>query len=575
MGTKELGWSSSRILRARFLALALSVSSLAASASARTAYAADQKKVRDKIVDLNKQALLSFEAKDFDTARDLLTKALKEAKQAGLEDDKMTARTYLHLGAVYSVGFRDQTVAIQNFTLAKKIRPDIQLTPSIETPDLKAVFDQAAAESEPTPGPTPEPTHPARPLPAPRPEPTPMLGAGSEPDLPSTMPSPLMCSTPEDWPPGKDLLIRCAVKPGINAKSVQLHYRALGAEAYQTLPMPRSAKGWYRATIPGHAMKGEGIQIYYDARDGSDNELASNGQSDSPSAIEIRKKGGGAGAVAAREGDPLANIKKKQEEERYEAGLHRRREGAFWLSLGGGMGWGYAPAGNLEWAKNQQGKPIKVSAVTTTTGMLNFLGELGYMVTENFSLAVQVRLEFIRQDQITSASNRSGAPATKAPAFFLRALYFMDVSASGNFQFCAGLSGGGGYVRFPVKPQILGYKTDPDSGQKVPDPNLTIAKTDTRPMGVVLLGPSAGFALHVSRHFSILLDARALMGLPDFGVAFEGYGSLLFALGGKAGPAPDAEEGEGEGESGASGNESPGATETESPSVEPEGGSEE
>src|ERR1700690_69382 len=131
MGTKELGWSAARFSAVRFLALTLSVSTVALALPARIAHA-DQKKSREKIVEFNKQALLSYEAKDFETAKNLLTKALKEAKQAGLEDDKMTARTYLHLGAVYWVGFQEQSVALQNFALAKKIRPDIQLTPSID-----------------------------------------------------------------------------------------------------------------------------------------------------------------------------------------------------------------------------------------------------------------------------------------------------------------------------------------------------------------------------------------------------------------------------------------------------------
>jgi len=370
MGTKEIGWSSSRSSRARFLALVLTVSSLAITSMAGRAYAFDQKKARDKIVELNKQALLSYEAKDWETARDLLTKALKEAKQAGLEDDKMTARTYLHLGAVYFVGFQDPAVAAQNFTLAKKIRPDIQLTPSIETPELKSAFDQAAADTEPAP--TPEP---ARPQPA-APEPAPSLAGGSEPDLPSSMAAPLMCSTPEDAPPGKELSIRCALKPGISAKLVQIHYRAPGAEAFQSLPMRRSPKGWYLATLPGSAMRGTSIQVFYDARDGNDNELASNGQEDNPSVIEVRKRGGGAGAVAVGgggEADPLAGIKARQAMEKYEAGLHRRREGAVWFGFGVGTGWGWAPKGDLEWAKDDHGKPISVGAVASPAGTVTFL----------------------------------------------------------------------------------------------------------------------------------------------------------------------------------------------------------
>jgi hypothetical protein len=428
---------------------------------------------------------------------------------------------------------------LQNFTLAKKIRPDIQLTPSIETPELKAVFDQATADAEPTPSTPPESTRASRPQPVTRSATSSESSGGAEPELPSSMSAPLMCSTPDEAAPGKELSIRCAVKPGVNAKSVELHYRAPGAEAYQALPMHRSAKGWYLATIPGHVMKGSSLQVYYDARDGSDNELATNGQIDSPSVIEIRKRGGGA-SVKEADIDPLERIKKQQALEKYESGLHRRREGAIWLGPGFGMGWGYAPAGNLEWEKD-----IKVSAITTTAGLFDLVLDVGYMVNDNFSLGVQGRLEYIRQDQVASTV-RSGAPTVYAPAAFLRPIWFFDITSDGNFQVSLSANAGGGYVRFPVKPVVV-LVADPKTGNMVPDNAKTIAKTDTRPMGVVLIGPGAGIVYHMSRHFGIALDARLLTGFPNFGFAVEGNVSLQIAFGGKAGPTPEGEEEEDEG----------------------------
>jgi hypothetical protein len=551
MGTKESGWLSSLVFRARFLALALSVSSVAVLASAGTAYAVDQKKSRDKIVDLNKQALLSYEAKDFDAAKDLLNKALKEAKQAGLDDDKMTARTYLHLGAVYFAGYQDQAAAIQNFTLAKKIRPDIQLTPSIETPEMKGAFDQATVEAEPAPAPVEPEPRPAKSQPAARMASTPDLAGGSEPDLPSSMSAPLMCSTPDEAPPSKELSIRCAVKPGVNAKSVQLHYRAPGAEAFQVLAMRRTAKGWYLATIPSHVMKGQSLQVYYDARDARDNEVASNGQIDSPTVIEIRKKGAGGGSAGQDEGDPLEAIKRQQKLERYETGLHRRREGAVWFGLGGGAGWGFAPAGHLEWEKD-----IQVSAITTVAGAFQAVIDGGYMVSDNFSAGLQFRLEWIQQQQAADTS-RSGAPTVWAPAFLFRPTYFVDLSSDGNFQASLSAYAGYGYVRLPVKP--VKKETTNSNGDIVPDDRNTIAKTDTRPIGPVLFGAGLGLTYHLSRHFSLALDAQLLTGLADFGVAAQAAGQLQIAFGGKAGPVPDGEEEEGEGNEGgaAPGNDAP------------------
>jgi hypothetical protein len=557
MGTNELGWSAARFSAVRFLALALSVSTAALALCAHTAHAADPKKSRDKIVELNKQALLSYEAKDFDTAKELLTKALKEAKQSGLEDDKMTARTYLHMGAVNWVGFQDQALAVQNFALAKKIRPDIQLTPSIETADLKSVFDLAVAEPEPAPA---KPVTPVRPQAQSRPTaaPTPQLTGddGGEPDLPSSMRAPLMCAVPDVVPPGKDMSIRCALKPGLNAKVVQLHHRAPGVEAYQVLAMRKTAKGWFIAMLPGHVMKPGNLQVYFDARDASDNEIASNGHVDSPSVIEVRKKGAVKLATSGdcSADDPMCNINRGAIVDAYEAGLHRRREGAIWIGFGGGAGVGYVPGGNLEWRQD-----VKVSAVTAPTGQYHILPEIGYMTSDTFGLAVQGRIEFIPQEQLAGASSPTykGAPTDKALAVMLRGINYTDL-AGGNLQFTISGDIGGGYLRVPVKPVRGELIDDPNdkSAPKIINPKTTIYRTDTRPIGVVIIGASSGFIYHFNRHFAVALEVRALSGLPKFGAVLEGQLSLQLGAFGKAGPV--VVEGEGEGEGGEGGGPGPG-----------------
>jgi len=270
MGTKDLRSQHTSIFRGRFLALAFSLASLVAAATAGCAHDLNQGQARQRIIDFNWQALASYEEKDFEAAEESLTRALKVAKQAKLEDDKLTARTYLNLGAVYFVGHRDRTMALRNFTLAKKIRPNIRMTPPIETPELKTIFDQATSGS--APGPSSE------------------AADNSEPDLPTTQLAPLACTTPDVSTLGESLSIRCAVGPGVSAKSVWVHYRVPGAEDFQTFPMQRTPKGWYRTIIPGHVMIGHSIQVYFDARDGTDEEVATNGRFESPSVIEIRMR---------------------------------------------------------------------------------------------------------------------------------------------------------------------------------------------------------------------------------------------------------------------------------------------
>jgi hypothetical protein len=551
MGTRNLGGPVAGRSAFRCLSLSLAITTAVVALSAGVARAADPKKARDKIVELNKQALLSYEAKDFETARDLLTKALKEAKVAGLEDDKMTARTYLHLGAVYWVGFQDQAVAIQNFSLAKKIRPDIQLTPSIETADLKSVFDMATVEAEPAPPPARPVTAPSRPqahsTPAAPAGPA-LVGdsSGGEPNLPTSFPAPLLCSVPDVVPPNKELVMRCALKPGLNAKAVQVHYRQAGVEAYQVLGMRKTAKGWYLVTLPSAVMKSGSLQVYFDARDGADNEVASNGQLDSPSIIEVRKKKEGRSEDECPEDDPMCKIRRQAIDEKYEAGLHRRREGAVWFGVGVGGGFGFTPGGNLEWRKT-----IKVSAITAPVGMLHVVPEVGWMYGENFALAAQAIIEIIQQEQLPGETGPpfQGAPAKYGFAGLGRAIYYVDMF-DGNLQFSMSADAGGGYLRIPVKPHAQGDWVYPADGPRYHDPSLTIFQTDTRPVGIAIVGAGAGFVYHVHRHLGIALEGRFLTGLPDFGAIVEGTLMAQLAFGGVKGPAKSEEEGEGEGDEG-------------------------
>jgi tetratricopeptide (TPR) repeat protein len=575
MVTKDLGWSAAGFRAARLLALTASVSVIALAFSANPALA-QAKKGRDKVVELNKQALASYDAKDYQAAKEALTKALKEAKQSNLEDDKMTARTYLHLGAVYWTGFHDQAMALENFTLAKRIRPDIQLTPQIETAELQSVFDLATVEPEAAPSVSPAPhasrtssqaSAPVVPTSAPAQRGSsrsrsvalavPESGAAEggddgEPDLPTSMSAPLMCAVPEEAAPGKELTIRCALKPGVRGKVVQLHHRAPGEETYKSLDMERTPKGWYLATLPAQVLKGESLQLYFDARDGNDKEVASNGHPDSPSTIEIRKKGQRE-AVAGHEVDPMERLRNQAKEEKYEAGLHRRRQGAIWIGFGGGGGWGYAPQGNLEWEKS-----IKVSAVTTSTGMFDLMPELGYMWSDDFALALQARWEYIKTEQAyyngqLLANPLKGAPTNQAFALFLRGIKYIDISSGGNFRFSCSADVGGGFIRFPVKP--VGKTIKDSQGNDVPDPTQSIYETDTRPVGMVLVGASGGFLWNLSRHFAISAEARVLTGLPDFGLVIEGTLSAQVAFLGKAGPSKKATDEDEEEEAGPGGSD--------------------
>jgi hypothetical protein len=535
MDKRAIRSSATGVFAARLLAIALAAGATVMTSG--SAQAADPKKPREKMVELNKQALFFYESKDWTTAKDLLSEALDIAEAVGLENNKMTARTYLHLGAVYWVGFRDREAAIQNFSMSKKIRPDIRLTPLIETADLKAVFDAAPDQvdsSLPAVASTPPPPVVQAPKGI---SPSTADDGEGEPDLPSSMSAPLMCTLPTIASPNRALTIRCALRPGLNASLVRIHYRPRGIEAYQAQDMRRTARGWYIVTLPRDLMQKGSLLVYFDARDDSDNQVASLGQFAAPSVIAVRERSSSGGG--GLEEDPLRRINEQARAEKYEAGLHRRRAGSLWLGMGAGMGWGYVPAGNLEWERN-----VRVSALTTTTGLLHLAPEVGYMWSDNFGLALQGRIELIRQQQaiypdpvtgqpVQLAANIPDTPATVAPALFARAIGYLDLSKNGNLRLSYSGDLGGGYIRLPIKPRAeMTY--DSVSQAYVPDYGRTIARTDTRPVGWMLVGASVGVSWNISRNFAIAWNVRALSGLPSWGAIVEGTLSTQLAFGTKS-----------------------------------------
>src|SRR2546423_4283867 len=169
MGSKMLGDPGlHRRPCGRWAALPALLAAAIAFGPAAEAAAQDVDAAIQRMIALNRQALTAFAANDLEAARTALIDAIRQGKEAGLGEDKMMARTYLHLGAVYIDGFKDRTRGIRFLALALRIRPDIPLTPSLVTPALQQAFDDAKKEAQnpgsasPAPLPPPEP-EPARP----------------------------------------------------------------------------------------------------------------------------------------------------------------------------------------------------------------------------------------------------------------------------------------------------------------------------------------------------------------------------------------------------------------------------
>jgi hypothetical protein len=548
---------------ARWASLGLRVGLIGAVllASAAPVLGQDDQKAVKKIIDLNKMALAAIDAKRFDVARDGLQQAVTVARQANLQKHKMLARTYVHLGAVHYLGFKDTKRAVLYFGLAKIIRADIQLTPSLATQSLAVVFDGAPAdkgENDPWgeaaasgPRSPPRAPRPAPPVAPPPPPPPPPPVAPAEPELPAELPADLYCPAVEEATEGREIVLRCAAKPKLKAERILLYYRASGAPAYAVAAMQNAPKGWLAASIPAEAATGESMQYYCEARNSADEVVATNGQADIPNPI-ILKPAAPVATPAPRRGahgnkgdgeDPLLGIKREKETEILERGFHRRRQGAFWMSAGAGTGFAYHKASLMEWRRDAP----PVNAGVRVAGLVTFYPEVGYLITEHIGVAVQGRLEYI--PIVGSGDINVGRPAGGAMAVIGRGLYYLDLGAgNAQIQFSVDAGGGDGY-RFSYPP------TNPGGVRKVPDPNRTDGRclyatggsgstpvcipqptllTDTIRSGPLVYGAGAGFIYHFTRHLAANFDLRFLAAGPHLGLMLEGYASLQVALGGKA-----------------------------------------
>ena len=233
-----------------------------------------------------------------------LSEALVISETAGLENDEMTARTYVHMAAVYLTGLRDREEAIQQFMLALRINPNITITPGLESPALKSAYLQARQQMGLPPDPdTTAPILPQVP-------PVPAFNEGTaplennrkppandadettwsqEPDLPARIPAPLYCHLPFDTPPGQDVVVRCLTQQRHRKSSATFHYRPQGSDGeYVGMPMERSPKGWLTIVVPGRAIQGKSLSYYVKAEVPGSSKALYLGHPEAPNELIIR-----------------------------------------------------------------------------------------------------------------------------------------------------------------------------------------------------------------------------------------------------------------------------------------------
>jgi hypothetical protein len=533
IGNKSLPLFGAQLApRGLVIAAALAAGLLPSLLAPRDAYAQNTPAV-DKLIAMNKKALDDYETLEWDTAKRTLLQALVFAKKSNLETHPMMARTYVHLGAVYVVGFKDKQKGLQSFSRALEIDPTIRISKAMSTPELESLFAEAGqggggggvaaappARAEPPPPaeveapPPPPPSSGGRrrraPImeaePAPRPAEEEESG---EPDLPARV-NVLECPAKDETPPDKSVLIRCAVAPNLPVSKLFLMYQDPGADDFTPVAMEKTPKGWFAAKIPKKAVTGTSLRFYVEGRNDKGKPIVSNGRVDSPNLMLIRE------AEAAQTEKELGGLKRTREEnpldepdpnrprrflgriDKSKIGLDTRfGNRRWWIGLAFGSGFGYAPASGLE------ALPSRANAYASGlawAGLGHAAPEIGYQLTPNLAISLEGRDQYIPQ-----TAHFSRFAATGAHAVLAKILVYTK-QQRGRFFFDGALGGGEGF-------RLLAY---PTKGEKVVgDPEYPNFK-DTIRGGPVVAGVGGGYLYEISKGVSWMAELNFLLGFPKF-----------------------------------------------------------
>jgi hypothetical protein len=498
----------------------------------------------DRMIDLNKRALADIQSQHFQAAKYRLEEALVISETAGLEQDEITARTYVHLAAVEIGGPRDREEAVRYLDLALKIAPNVQLTPGLELHGLRSAYLQARQQAGLPPN--PDPTAPnldpflaelgssalettealpsteearldpaaANPSPSvasdkaalqeagPRPSVREAYAAAliKEPDLPARVPAPLYCTLPLDVMAGQDLVVRCLTQKQTRRSSATFHHRPEDEAApFAELPMDRSPKGWLVAVVPGQLVTGKALAYFVTAQAPGGAPPIYLGYPESPRSLLIR-------AEATAEASPEAEPAPEQARPPDVPSEHRRRAvGSVWFSVAGGSGVAYHGREPVDSSTKIRGTPttVPVEEGFSPASLLQLEPELGYQVSGRLSVSLMARYQYAPKDTQGWSPGQDEQPVlTSALAVFLQArLIFLTL---GNVQTYAAGGAGLGRSFLAVVEKDCGAQT------------CLLNHSDTLHGGGVGLLGGFGVLYHLSRRVGLFADVREIVTLPKF-----------------------------------------------------------
>jgi hypothetical protein len=509
------------------LAALVAVASFAASSALAKESAAVGEAAVDRMIDLNKKAYSDIQDQHFQAAKYRLSEALVISETAGLENDEMTARTYVHLAAVYLTGLKDREEAIQQFMLALQINPNITITPGLESPALRSAYLQAREQLDLPPNPdTAGPILPqtiSNPQTEPAPDSVDVHSAAwtLDPDLPARIPAPLYCHLPFDTPPGQDVAVRCLTQRQPRQSTATFYYRPqTSVGEYVELPMVRSPKGWLMIVVPGPAVQGKSLSYYVKAEISGWPKALYLGHPEAPHELIIRKPPDLEGAEDA-EDEPTA-IAKPANAQPPTSEMARpsrlRAQGSFWFALSGGSGAVYHGRETVDSNAKVPGTttPVNVQSGFSPAALFQLEPEIGYQVSKRFSLSAMGRYQYAPKDtgHFPPDASEHGVP-TAALAGFMRG-QFAFLSRGGIQAYASGGAGFGTSFLATVDKHCT---TTPCS----------LNHSDTLHGGSVGLTAGLGAMYYLIPSFGVFLEIKEIATLPKFMALTEISAGLAFA----------------------------------------------
>lgn len=446
----------------------------------------------EEVTKLNKRALEEYENLNFDKAKKTLNEALEMCTKSGLDDHPIKARTYVHLGVVtLGGGTSERDEAIKLFQKALAIQSDIKLTTQVANPEVQAAFDEAV-KSAPPPAETSDsaPLDPSR--------------------LPDGTPAPASEGLSHDPVTsavrGRAIAISVTTDPSLDAKDVLLSHRAAGRAEFSQMSLKEYSPGNWSGSIPEGATAGPWVAYTLSVTNAAGEVIATQGTPAAPMVVRL--------AAPAR---TAAEPHGEDEGDSDSAGPAEPPSWLIGMGAGTGLGWatGYGDL-NVE------------DRVTSAFGSskLHVLPEVGYFLSRDLVLSLQVRLQFV--SGATPVADPSGMmcqpsgvcqPAKGAFAALARATWLFGDGVFGPYL--SGVLGAG---------QIRHLATIPGANVCGADPTRPEKCVDTVAAGAILVGGGAGIFINPTSSFGLVLGVTPLIGFPTFTFHVDFNGGVVVRI---------------------------------------------